>query len=126
MVLFLVYVTAHELNTLFGDGEIAASNPNRRIGCNVTSAASFGSRQRSRKLPIFWRSARYSGRYLPACRIILVDASASYLIRQFESGVDAVQIFDSWAAAAYSSVGAHPRQSSPGADVFASSSTSID
>jgi uroporphyrinogen decarboxylase len=28
---------------------------------------------------------------------ILVDASASYLIRQFEAGVDAVQIFDTWA-----------------------------
>jgi uroporphyrinogen decarboxylase len=28
---------------------------------------------------------------------ILVDASASYLIRQFKAGVDAVQIFDSWA-----------------------------
>jgi uroporphyrinogen decarboxylase len=28
---------------------------------------------------------------------ILVDASASYLIRQFQAGVDAVQIFDSWA-----------------------------
>src|SRR6202012_2885759 len=27
----------------------------------------------------------------------LVDASASYLIRQFEAGVDAVQIFDTWA-----------------------------
>jgi uroporphyrinogen decarboxylase len=28
---------------------------------------------------------------------ILVGASASYLIRQFEAGVDAVQIFDTWA-----------------------------
>ena len=28
---------------------------------------------------------------------ILVDASASYSIRQFEAGVDAVQIFDTWA-----------------------------
>jgi uroporphyrinogen decarboxylase len=28
---------------------------------------------------------------------ILVEASASYLIRQFTAGVDAVQIFDSWA-----------------------------
>jgi len=28
---------------------------------------------------------------------ILVDASASYLIRQFTAGVDAVQIFDTWA-----------------------------
>ncbi|HML06587.1 MAG TPA: uroporphyrinogen decarboxylase [Xanthobacteraceae bacterium] len=28
---------------------------------------------------------------------LLIDASASYLIRQFEAGVDAVQIFDTWA-----------------------------
>jgi uroporphyrinogen decarboxylase len=28
---------------------------------------------------------------------ILVDASASYLVRQFEAGVEAVQIFDTWA-----------------------------
>src|SRR6201999_3308609 len=27
----------------------------------------------------------------------LVEASADYLIRQFEAGVDAVQIFDTWA-----------------------------
>src|SRR3984957_710615 len=28
---------------------------------------------------------------------LLVDASAEYLVRQFEAGVDAVQIFDTWA-----------------------------
>ena len=28
---------------------------------------------------------------------VLIEASASYLIRQFEAGVDAVQIFDTWA-----------------------------
>ena len=28
---------------------------------------------------------------------ILVDASVHYLVRQFEAGVDAVQIFDTWA-----------------------------
>jgi uroporphyrinogen-III decarboxylase len=28
---------------------------------------------------------------------ILVDASVSYLVRQFTAGVDAVQIFDTWA-----------------------------
>jgi uroporphyrinogen decarboxylase len=28
---------------------------------------------------------------------VLVEASASYLVRQFEAGVDAVQIFDTWA-----------------------------
>jgi uroporphyrinogen decarboxylase len=27
----------------------------------------------------------------------LVDASAGYLLRQLEAGVDAVQIFDTWA-----------------------------
>jgi uroporphyrinogen decarboxylase len=27
----------------------------------------------------------------------LVDASAGYLVRQFAAGVDAVQIFDTWA-----------------------------
>jgi uroporphyrinogen decarboxylase len=35
----------------------------------------------------------------PFARLIeaLIDVSASYLIRQFEAGVDAVQIFDTWA-----------------------------
>jgi len=28
---------------------------------------------------------------------LLIEASASYLVRQFAAGVDAVQIFDTWA-----------------------------
>jgi hypothetical protein len=46
-----------------------ASNPKRRIGCKVISAARLASKQRSRKPAAFSRKARYSGRYLPACRI---------------------------------------------------------
>jgi hypothetical protein len=33
------------------ENSIAASKPKRRIGCKVSSAASFGSKQRSRKSP---------------------------------------------------------------------------
>ncbi len=43
------------------ENRIAASNPNRRIGCSVTSAASLGDLQSSRKL-IPARTCRYSGR----------------------------------------------------------------
>src|SRR6185312_7064509 len=49
---------------------IAASKAKRRIGCSVTSAASSGVKQRSRKLPALARTSRYSGKYRPACRII--------------------------------------------------------
>ena len=48
---------------------IAASNPNRRMGCSVTSVARSGSRQRSRNERTSVRIARYSGRYRPAWRI---------------------------------------------------------
>ena len=41
---------------------IAASRSNRRSGCSVTSAASAGLRQRSRKEPALARTSRYSGR----------------------------------------------------------------
>ena len=37
----------------------------RRIGCDVISAARLASKQRSRKPSAFSRKARYSGRYLP-------------------------------------------------------------
>ncbi len=43
------------------ENRIAASNPKRRIGCSVTSAASFGVLQSSRKLTPE-RTCRYSGR----------------------------------------------------------------
>src|SRR5262249_6667277 len=39
------------------------------MGCKVISAARSASKQRSRKPAAFSRKARYSGRYLPACRI---------------------------------------------------------
>ncbi len=52
------------------ENKIAASKPNRRTGCSVTSAASSGLKQRSRNPPAFSRTARYSGRYRPAWRII--------------------------------------------------------
>ena len=34
---------------------------------------------------------------LRSSSIVLVEASADYLVRQFEAGADAVQIFDTWA-----------------------------
>ena len=48
---------------------MAASKPNRRIGCRVTSAASAGVLHSSRN-DTFLRTSRYSGRYRPAWRII--------------------------------------------------------
>ena len=44
------------------ENKIAASKPNRRIGCNVTSAASFGVKQSSSTLSTVFRIAWYSGR----------------------------------------------------------------
>src|SRR5690348_14696264 len=51
------------------ENRIAASIPNRRIGCRVASAASSGVRQNAMKLSARARNARYSGRYRPAWRI---------------------------------------------------------
>src|SRR5438309_694507 len=47
---------------------MAASTPRISTGCSVTSAARSGVLQSWRKLT-FSRTARYSGRYRPACRI---------------------------------------------------------
>ena len=58
------------------ENRIAASNPKRRTGCNVTSAAHSGLKHRSRKPPAFSRTARYSGKYRPACRIIQTGGTA--------------------------------------------------
>ena len=48
---------------------IAASNPKRSIGCNVTSTAFSGFRQKEIKSGSDARTALYSARYLPACRM---------------------------------------------------------
>src|ERR1700693_1877229 len=47
---------------------ITPSLPNRRKGCMETSTAPGTSAHSSRNLS-FFRVSRYSGRYLPACRI---------------------------------------------------------
>jgi hypothetical protein len=55
---------------------IAASTPSRSIGCFVTSAASSGVLHivRNEFFPrIFW----YSGRYLPACRMIQTGVTST-------------------------------------------------
>ena len=44
------------------ENRIAASSPNRRNGCSVTSHASSGVLHSARKLPARARIARYSGR----------------------------------------------------------------
>ena len=48
------------------------------------------------QLPARLFAYRYSSAFAKLIDL-LVEASASYLIRQFEAGVDAVQIFDTWA-----------------------------
>ena len=53
---------------------IAASNPKRRMGCSVTSAASSGVWTSSRNL-CFSLSARYSGKARPACRASAIPAA---------------------------------------------------
>ena len=62
--------------TRMSENKIAASNPNRRIGCSVTSAASFGAKHISSMLPTVLRIAMYSGRYRPAWRIIQTGGTA--------------------------------------------------
>ncbi|GAB55878.1 hypothetical protein GPUN_1762 [Glaciecola punicea ACAM 611] len=49
---------------------IAASSLNRRSGCNVTSHANSGLVHTAIKSPASLRTALYSGKYLPAWRII--------------------------------------------------------
>jgi hypothetical protein len=48
--------------TRISENRIAASKPNRRIGCSVTSAANFGVRHIVQNDPALARSSRYSGR----------------------------------------------------------------
>ena len=48
--------------TRMSENRIAASKPKRRIGCSVTSAASFGVKHRSSMPPTVLRTAMYSGR----------------------------------------------------------------
>jgi hypothetical protein len=54
---------------IISEKTMAASKPKRRSGCRVTSQASSGVRHRVKK-STFSRTARYSGRYRPACRMI--------------------------------------------------------
>ena len=55
---------------MMSEKKTAASTPWRRTGWSVISAASAGSRQTSSMLrPARSRSARYSGRLRPACRM---------------------------------------------------------
>ncbi|SMG65569.1 hypothetical protein BMETH_357_0 [methanotrophic bacterial endosymbiont of Bathymodiolus sp.] len=52
------------------ENKIAASKSNLSNGCNVTSHANSGLVHRFIKLPAWARISRYSGKYLPAWRII--------------------------------------------------------
>ena len=60
---------------------MAASTPSRRTGCSVISQASSGVRHDARK-SCCARSARYSGRYRPACRMIQTGVRSTGSRRQ--------------------------------------------
>ncbi len=71
--------------TRISENRIAASKPNRRTGCSVTSAASRGLKHKSRNDPAFARISRYSGRYRPACRMSQIGACAPLLLASTSS-----------------------------------------
>src|SRR5262249_25205132 len=71
--------------TRISENRIAASKPNRRTGCNVTSPASTGLKHRSRNDPAFARTSRYSGRYRPACRMSQIGTCAALLLASTSS-----------------------------------------
>src|SRR6266851_5431804 len=66
--------------TRISENRIAASKPNRRTGCSVTSASSTGLKHKSRNDPAFARTSRYSGRYRPACRMSQIGVCATLLL----------------------------------------------
>ena len=64
------------------ENKIAASKPNRSIGCMVTSQANSGVLQSVKKSPACLRVARYSGKYRPACRITQIGVRSTFSPRK--------------------------------------------
>jgi hypothetical protein len=70
---------------------IAASKSKRRIGCKVTSAANSGVMHMVQNEPAARLVSWYSGRYLPACRIIQIGGG----VTAFFSNTDRNREFNS-------------------------------